>query len=111
MENVINISILADSVSPSGAISAGVQGDDKTTVLNVSVDEAVLPTVSDTQSLRVLAEAVNGAGEYYVTEFLEMVDNIITFPLPEVAVRQQFILFLWCLMQTAVRLAQNIQAR
>ena len=82
MENVINISILADSVSPSGAISAGVQGDDKTTVLNVSVDEAVLPTVSDTQSLRVLAEAVNGAGEYYVTEFLEMVDNIITFPLP-----------------------------
>ena len=44
MENVINISILADSVSPSGAISAGVQGDDKTTVLNVSVDEAVLPT-------------------------------------------------------------------
>lgn len=82
MVNVININILAHSVSPNGVLFAGVQGEDKATLLKVKIDGAILPTVDDGQTLRIFAEAVNGAGEYYVTEFLEIVDNVITFPIP-----------------------------
>ena len=71
MVNVININILAHSVSPNGVLFAGVQGEDKATLLKVKIDGAILPIVDDGQTLRIFAEAVNGAGEYYVTEFLE----------------------------------------
>ena len=82
MVKTIDITIFSDGLSNKNVIDAGVQGDDNTTALNVTVDSGALPTVADGETLKIFAECVNGAGEYYISDFLELNDNTIYFPLP-----------------------------
>ena len=83
MVKTIDITVFSDGgVSPDSIIDAGVQGDDKTTALNVTVDSEFIPEKSANETLKVYAECVNGAGEYYVSDFLDFTDNTINFPLP-----------------------------
>ena len=83
MVKTIDITVFSNGgVSPDSIIDAGVQGDDKTTALNVTVDSEFIPEKSANETLKVYAECVNGAGEYYVSDFLDFTDNTINFPLP-----------------------------
>ena len=83
MVKTIDITVFSNGgVSPDSIIDAGVQGDDKTTALNVTVDSEFIPEMSADETLKVYAECVNGAGEYYVSDFLDFTDNTINFPLP-----------------------------
>ena len=80
--NVINVLLSTTAVTPRGVIGCGVQGDDNVTVLSVTCDSALYPNLNEGEILRVHAEAISGAGEFFSSGFLQLDDTKLSFTVP-----------------------------